>query len=233
MDLPAYALISTLRCAERLRINDEDLPEEELPPLIGYASAAIRNHCGWHITREQSTIAMDSFGDGRLVITRKPVIQVVSLRYDTSRLFPVNTEVTGYTYIPSKSLIILPSANEYNEAVYQLTVDAGYTKIDYRQSTEEEPDDPVAGESWLNENGLFSYNGTLWVANADGIPMPDDLEATCAEYVHWLRIRFMAGGAGLIKKERGYSFEGSAVEYETSMPSHVRERLNPYVEVNV
>lgn len=225
MDLPANALISTARCAERLAMTTEDTPQEELPPLIGYASGAIEKHCRQNLTRKTVISHHDSYGDGKLMVPYHPVVAVLGLRYDTSRIFAVDTEVGGYQWIPDRSMILLPSKSAYAESVYQLELDYGYTRVDYRQ--DEDPDDPLPGENWLRGAVLQTYNGTAWIPN-DGIPMDDTLEAICAEYVHFLRIRFRAGGAGLVKKERGYSFEGSAVEYEVTMPQHIRDRLAPF-----
>ena len=226
MDLPANALISVARCAERLSMTAEDDPQEELSPLIGYASDAIEKHCWQPLVRRTSVIHMDCFADGRLIIPFKPVLDFIEIRYDTSRVFGIETEVADYLWMPERSTILLGSKESYGEAVYRLSIDSGYSRVDYRQT--EDPDDPLPGETWLNGAVFQTYNGIIWEVN-DGIPMDDELEAACAEYVHFLRIRMRAGGAGLIKKERGYSFEGSAVEYETVMPKHVRDRLSPFV----
>jgi len=223
MGLPASALVSVKTCASLMHVTAEDSPETELPGVIQYASAAIINYCGWPVIRNTEPMFFDSYGDGKIIVRRKPVLSITSVRYDTSYVFGDDTELTDYKWIPQRSTIYLGAKNDYAEAAYRVVMDNGYTRVDHRG---EAPDDYESGDTWF-DGTVFRIRTTTW-EDYNGEPMPEDLEGACVEYVNWLRARFASGGAGIVKKERGYSFEGSAVQYEIAMPSHVAERLAPY-----
>lgn len=228
MELYPYALMTTARCASILNI-DEDI--EDLVPYINYASAGISAHCGRRFVRAPEMRVCDSYGDGKIMIAEKPLISVTSIYVDTARLFPESTRVTEFVTILEKGIILLSAAPPRNELVIRVVFESGYSRVSYNQ--DEEPDGDVVGEIWVNgSNQLFIFNGTAWIPYV-GVAMPFDLEGACAEYVAYLKTRFRAGMSGIVKRERGYSFEGSAIEYEKTMPSHVRDRLVGYVAVNI
>jgi hypothetical protein len=226
MMLKPDALISAAQCVSLTGLELEDIDS-----LINMASEAIAQHCGRKLIRSVATRDLDSFNDSILRLPVHPLIEVRSLRYDRARLFPEESELSGYTANLFTGTIYLPRVYERDQDVFRIVTDEGYTMVSYYG--EDDPDDPVIGQLWLSplgyvQWGLDELDEEGWLPFT-GHPVPSDLEGACAEYVAYMMIKFKTGGAGMTKRERGYSFEGSSVAYEKGMPTHVVEMLEPYV----
>lgn len=222
MVLHKRALIHQRVCAERMGFDTDDDPDS-LIPLINYASAAIINHVGRPLVFDQNIERLrDSYNDGRIFFPYKPVVSIASVRYDPLRVFGPETEIPYFFDQELEFLIVTQQPRD--SKVYRIESSDGFLRVDYNQATP--PAAPVSGESWLH--GVFEvYDGAAW-APAPSLPMDDSIEGAAAEYVSYIRARMRAGGAGLTKLERGYSFEGSSVSYELSMPQHIKDILEPW-----
>jgi len=222
MQLATRALIDYRICAERMGLDDDDQPES-LVPMINYASSVVVNYISRPlIYAENVARTFDSMGDGLIFFPFKPVHEISSVRFDTSRVWGDDTEIPFYHDAEMERIFV--DAQPRAAKAYRVVSSDGFSIVNYRQS--DEPLEPVAGETWLHSGIFERYDGTVWVA-CDVEPMDELIESAVAEYVAYIRVRMRAGGAGLAKLERGYSFEGSAVAYELSMPQHVKDALAP------
>lgn len=223
-DLSPTAIVTLERCAMLMSVTDDI---EELIPHINYASAAIQEACQRSLVRSSNIRVIDSFGDGVIVLGAKPLVNVDSVRYDVLRVFGDDTEITGFTFGAESGKIFLPEVLEMGESVLRIVTTEGYDRIAYTQALE--PAQPKELDVWVRPDGtVVKFLAGKWTT-LYGFPMPYDLEGATVEYVAYLRTRFRTGGAGLVKRERGYSFEGSAIEYERTMPTHVRDKILPYM----
>lgn len=93
----------------------------------------------------------------------------------------------------------------------------------------------LVGQHWKDSNGIIrGWTGSDWQLYSYRVDeMPDYLKLACIEYLVWLARRISQGSTGIVKLERGYSFEGAAIGAEGNIPAHVREILDSACGVQV
>ena len=226
MDLAPGALITLARCLGYFDSHEEP---EKIIPLINYASGAISAHCHREFIRSTIIRLASSYADKTIALDGKPILDIISLRYDTTRVFEVETEIdpTLYTFSAEKGIIRLTTEYDYGDDVFRVETIEGYDRVAYTQV--EEPAAPIENDVWQKTDGtLLQFKAGVWTPFF-GFVVPPDLEGACAEYVSYLKVRMRTGGAGTISRKRGYSFEGGQVDYELDMPIHIKNLLAPYV----
>jgi hypothetical protein len=211
---------------------DNQESPNDLIPLINAASEAIEAYCNRPFIEGPVTRIFDSNNETIIRLPSSPLVSVTSVRFDQLRVFDDTTEITDFTVVRQRSEIHLARPRGYFESVFQVATIEGYVRPKYVQL--EEPDDQEIGDVWVSPTAMTRWTHDEDLATdswelVDGYRMPATIEACCAEYVSFLKIRFRTGGAGLVSQKRGYAFEGSEIAYEKRMPQHITDRLAPFV----
>ncbi len=225
MDLSPRALVTWEQVMRDLSFHEED--RDLVVGQINRISAAIDRHCNRTFRRGVRTKLFDACNEEPISLGDRPVYAIRSLRYDPSRAFAEETEIDpdGFAFT-RQGKIDLPGSYSVADRVFRVEWEGGFSLVRFMQ--DEVPADPLPGDVWMDSKGAIKIFDGSWVAYFTE-PLPDDVVQAALEYVQFIRRRLRAGDAGLVKRERGYSFEGSMLEYETSMPIHVRELLAPHV----
>ena len=162
--------------------------------LIDYASERIESYCARRFASAELTQYADGSGTSELVLTRRPVSELTSVRVDADREFAAETELDDSEVVlyPDSGVVLRDGAAfpEGNRNV-RIEYTAGYATV---------PDDLAlacvklaaawyaharAGADGVSRESLGDYAGRY-----DTTPLPADVEAALAPY----RERFVGSG---------------------------------------
>jgi hypothetical protein len=215
-----------------------------LTSQVNRASVAIDRYCHGQLRRSERTRILDARGDLLVHLHERPLYSIRELNNDAARVFGLTTIIDPATYTFSqRGEIFLGSILAEGRDTVRAIYEAGYSLPRFIQSAEPvvhtpaEPDDPVAGDLWFDQNGstwIFALNTELppvlvWTAYSTFV-IPGNVTQATIEYVSFMRRRSMAGDAGLISRDRGFS-EGASLNYEITMPVHIAQLLVDEVRV--
>lgn len=133
MSLSEKCLI-TLEEFRKIIMIHKDVPDEELIPQLNGASSQIQTHLGRDIVASDKVLLLDGTGRSSLKLPTFPVISISSIRVDSSRQFPEETEITGYRIKKDSGIIEL-----YDGVVFPEGLDV--VKVQCRDGYEKVPDD--------------------------------------------------------------------------------------------
>ena len=222
--------LATLESAERelkLPVSERDT----LARQINAASDMICKHCHRTFRRRIYTQILNANG-GKIVLPIRPVYEITSLRYDTTRIFPptfvgdtrTSTEIDPTTYVFNRDGIIdLDTALDVSDRTIRVVYDAGYSLIKYIQI--EDPTDMEEGDCWINASGAVqvwdaaAVPDPAWVVY-DTEPIPGNITQAAIEYTQVMRRKARPGEAGLATKEKLFA-DGASFGYEPIIPAHV------------
>ncbi len=216
---------------ERLQqlLNYRDEERDSAYTIAAAITGACEGVCNRDFLRDDYTDVLDGYNDEKIRLRNAPVHSLTSVRYSLDRGFSEDDEVDSDRYFldTTSGDIYFDFYVPPMKRIVKVTYDAGWTLPEYIGPGT--PETPSEGQVWLkDDDSVVRYETDSWVAYETEI-LPEYLQAAVIEYITWYKRRLKTREVGVKTKDRGYTFEGSSIEYETMMPGHIREMLSKAV----